>query len=79
LVGSPALQQIADALSATPAQVALAWLLRRKNLIAIPKAGTAAHACENAGAADLHLDDEVLNALDRAFPAPDRPGPLEML
>jgi diketogulonate reductase-like aldo/keto reductase len=79
LVGSPALQQIADALSATPAQVALAWLLRRKNLIAIPKAGTAAHACENAGAADLHLEDEVLNALDRAFPAPERPGPLEML
>ena len=79
LVGSPALQQIADALSATPAQVALAWLLRRKNLIAIPKAGTAAHACENAGAADIHLDDEVLNALDRAFPAPKRPGPLEML
>ncbi|MGN7999116.1 aldo/keto reductase [Sphingomonas sp. 22176] len=79
LVGSPALQQIADALSATPAQVALAWLLRRKNLIAIPKAGTAAHARENAGAADLNLDDDVLDALDRAFPAPARPGPLEML
>lgn len=79
LVGSTALKQIADALSATPAQVALAWLLRRKNLVAIPKAGTAAHARENAGAADLNLDDDVLEALDRAFPAPARPGPLEML
>ncbi len=79
LVGSPALQRIADALSATPAQVALAWLLRRRNLIAIPKAGTAAHARENAGAADLRLDDEVLKALDRAFPAPSTPGRLEML
>jgi diketogulonate reductase-like aldo/keto reductase len=79
LVGNAALQQIADALSATPAQVALAWLLRRKNLIAIPKAGTAAHVRENAGAADLRLDDDVLAALDRAFPAPSKPSRLEML
>ncbi|WP_313536902.1 aldo/keto reductase [Sphingomonas sp.] len=79
LVGHPILKQVADTLSATPAQVALAWLLRRKNLIAIPKAGTAAHARENAGAADLHLGDEVLEALDRAFPAPSTPSRLEML
>ncbi|MET3722866.1 diketogulonate reductase-like aldo/keto reductase [Sphingomonas trueperi] len=79
LVGNAALQEIADALSATPAQVALAWLLRRKNLIAIPKAGTAAHVRENAGAADLRLDDDVLAALDRAFPAPSKPSRLKML
>ena len=79
LTGSPELKRIADELSATPAQVALAWLLRRSNMIAIPKAGTEAHARENADSADLRLDDKVLSALGRVFPAPKEPRPLEML
>ena len=48
-------------------------------MISIPKAGTATHVRENAEAASMVLDDEDLTALDRAFPPPDRPVPLEML
>ncbi len=32
---------------ASAAQIALAWLLRRDDVIAIPKAGTPAHAIDN--------------------------------
>lgn len=61
------------------AQVALAWLLRQPGIIAIPKAGSAAHVEENRQAADLVLDDEDLEALNGAFPRPNRRRPLEML
>jgi diketogulonate reductase-like aldo/keto reductase len=59
--------------------VALAWVLRRGNLIAIPKAGTADHVRENRAALDLTLTDEDLSDLDRAFPPPTRSQPLEMI
>jgi diketogulonate reductase-like aldo/keto reductase len=78
LIGNPALSRIARDMSATPAQVAIAWLLRR-GVIAIPKAGDASHARENAAAADLVLDDAALKALDAAFPPPRGAQPLEML
>ena len=64
---------------ATPAQVALAWLLRQDGLIVIPKASTPAHVRENRAALDLRLTPEDLAGLDRAFPRPKTPGPLEML
>ena len=79
LVAHPALARIAEGVGATPAQVALAWLLARKDVLAIPKAGSVAHVRENRAAADLVLDEAVLAALDRAFPRPTTPGPLEML
>lgn len=72
------LRRIAEDRGATPAQVALAWLLG-KGVIAIPKAGTAAHVRENRAAADLELTVEEYAALDAAFPAPRGPVPLEML
>jgi diketogulonate reductase-like aldo/keto reductase len=79
LVGNRALSRIARDLGATPAQVALAWLLRRDGLIAIPKAASAEHVRENAAAAELTLDAATIDALDAAFPAPSSPQPLEML
>ena len=45
----------------------------------IPKAGTVAHLEEDRGAVDVNLGDGDLAHLDRAFPAPRAPGPLEML
>jgi aryl-alcohol dehydrogenase-like predicted oxidoreductase len=55
-----ALREIADAHAATPAQVALAWVVRHPNTIAIPGARTIAQLEENAAAAELALaDDEV--------------------
>jgi diketogulonate reductase-like aldo/keto reductase len=79
LIGNAALTKIAESLSATPAQVALAWLLRRGGMIVIPKAGSETHARENAAAADLVLDEATLQALEAAFPAPRSARPLEML
>lgn len=73
------LTKIARSLGATPAQVALAWLLQQDGVIAIPKAADLAHVRENVAALDLKLDESVLFALDRAFPAPKRREPLAML
>ena len=73
------LQRIAQRREATPAQVALAWVLRRKGVVAIPKAGTQAHVRENRAALELRLSAQDLDELDRAFPPPTGPAPLEML
>ncbi|SDG70447.1 aldo/keto reductase [Propionivibrio dicarboxylicus] len=62
-----------------PAQLALAWLLQRDSVIAIPKASTRAHLEENFSALQCQLDAPVLAALDRLFPPPTRATPLEML
>jgi len=64
---------------ATPAQLALAWLLAREDVIAIPKAGTPAHVRDNRAALDLHLTAADLDGLDPLFPPPRGSVPLEML
>jgi len=53
-----ALRDIAKTHDATPAQVALAWLIRRPNVIAIPGASSVAQLEANVAAADLDLTDE---------------------
>ncbi|HWA12667.1 MAG TPA: aldo/keto reductase [Burkholderiales bacterium] len=63
----------------TPAQAALAWLLARDDVIAIPKAGSRAHVAENAAALQVRLSADQLQALDALFPPPKRRMPLEML
>jgi diketogulonate reductase-like aldo/keto reductase len=79
LLRTPALQAVAKRHDATPAQVAIAWALRQRGVIAIPKATDPAHVRENAAAAALHLTEEDLSAIDAAFPPPRRKSPLEML
>jgi diketogulonate reductase-like aldo/keto reductase len=64
------LAEIARRCGATPAQIALAWLLRRDGTIVIPKAARAEHVRENRGALDVALTEDDLEALDRAFPPP---------
>lgn len=75
----PALVAIAARHGATPAQVALAFALRRRGTIVIPRAGNEKHVRENRGALDLTLETQDLAALDRAFPPPARKTALEML
>ncbi|HEV7366682.1 MAG TPA: aldo/keto reductase [Gemmatimonadales bacterium] len=75
----PVLRKIATRHGVTPAQVALAWLLRQELLCAIPKAATPEHVRENRAALEVRLTDQDLAELDRAFPPPDGPRPLEML
>jgi aryl-alcohol dehydrogenase-like predicted oxidoreductase len=53
-----ALRDIAKAHDATPAQVSLAWLIRRPNVIAIPGASSVAQLEANVAAADLDLSDD---------------------
>ena len=71
------LKLIAARLSATPAQVALAWLLQQQ-VVVIPKASDAAHVRENRAALDLKLPPEDLGELDRTFLPPAQKVPLEM-
>ncbi|HEX7306985.1 aldo/keto reductase [Lentzea sp.] len=79
LLDSPVLASVARRHVASAAQVALAWVLRLPFVTAIPKAGTVEHVRDNARALGLVLTDEDLAELDRAFPPPRGPQPLEML
>ena len=64
--GGP-VRKVADALGATPAQVALAWLLHRSPvMLPIPGTSSVAHVDENCAAAELGLDDEQMGLLDGA-------------
>jgi diketogulonate reductase-like aldo/keto reductase len=79
LLDEPALQEIAVEIDATPAQVAIAWLLAQPGVVTIPKSATRERVKENLGALDIALSSEVLARLDRAFPPPKAKRPLEML
>ncbi|HEY2335807.1 MAG TPA: aldo/keto reductase [Burkholderiales bacterium] len=63
----------------TPAQAALAWLLANDDVMVIPKASNPAHLQENLESIEKKLTKEQLAELDRAFPPPRAPSPLEML
>jgi diketogulonate reductase-like aldo/keto reductase len=62
-----------------PRQTALAFLVRRPSVFAIPKAADPQHAEENAAAGDLELLPEQVARLDAAFPLPRRQRGLPML
>jgi diketogulonate reductase-like aldo/keto reductase len=74
----PTLLQVASRHRATPAQIALAWVLRQRNVMAIPKAGNPSHVDENRAAVDLRLTHTDLQELDLAFPPPTHKVPLAM-
>ena len=65
--GKRVLGEIARAHEATVHQVALAFLTRKPSLFAIPKASSAAHTRDNAGAATLELSADELGRIDQAF------------
>ncbi len=64
---------------ATPAQIALAWLLRHDDVIVIPKASSVAHVADNARAREIVLTGADIAHLERLFPAPRGVAPLEVL
>ncbi|MBP1883242.1 aldo/keto reductase [Sinorhizobium mexicanum] len=70
---------IAKAHQATPAQVALAFLKSRPDVISIPKTGSADRARENRDAMDIHFTAENLAELDQLFPPPRRKMRLEVI
>ncbi|MEJ8306367.1 aldo/keto reductase [Saccharibacillus sacchari] len=79
LMNDSAVRDIAERLSATPAQVLLAWAIRGGDVMAIPKAASPEHVTENAAAILLQLTEEDEALLNKAFPAPKRKVPLEMV
>jgi diketogulonate reductase-like aldo/keto reductase len=74
-----ALANVANSLGASVYQIALAWLLRRRDVMVIPKASNLVHVEASRAALDLRLDTGALAELDRAFAPPARKTPLAML
>ena len=70
LIGDRTLAQIGTAHGCSAAAVALAWVVRSGNVIAIPESGSPAHVKENAAALSLTLTPQELQTLDAAFPGP---------
>lgn len=79
LLHNPKLADFARRHSMTPAQAALAWLLAKDDVIVIPKTGRRERLKENLDALNHPLTAPQLAELDRLFPPPTGPRPLEML
>jgi diketogulonate reductase-like aldo/keto reductase len=65
---SKALDEIAAARRATPRQIALAFLIRRPIVLAIPKSSVVKHVEENAATAEIALTEEEVRKIDASFP-----------
>lgn len=77
--GGMVLAEIGQQYDASSRQVALAFLCRRPEVLAIPKASSMRHVLDNAGALDLHLSQEDMERIDAAFPLQPHPGYLPMI
>ena len=77
--GGRVLADIAVAHHATPRQVALTFLVRQPGVFTIPKAASAVHAEDNAGAGALVLSEDEIARIDAAFPRGPRPDHLPMI
>ena len=79
LARNPRLRKLASKRAVTPAQLALAWLVAQRGVMAIPKAASEVHLRENLAALAIALDASDLAELDAAFPPPRRKTPLAMI
>lgn len=61
----PEIREIAETHETTPAQVSLAWLAGKENVVSIPKASSMEHLESNLAATDLELDSEEHDRIDR--------------
>jgi diketogulonate reductase-like aldo/keto reductase len=79
LLVHPAIRRIAVRHDASPAEIALAWVIRQDGVIAIPQAGTPEHVREDHDALDVHLTKEDLRELNEVFPPPTSKQELEVI
>ena len=79
LLENGTLKKIARRHDATTAQIALAWVLRQPDVIAIPKASDKQHVSDNARSSNIKLTKDDLAELDKEFPPPKSKKPLPML
>ena len=73
------LAALAEREGVTPAQLALAWLLAKRNVAVIPKTGAAVHVHDNHGALSVELSPAMRTEIERSFPPPKRASPLKMI
>jgi diketogulonate reductase-like aldo/keto reductase len=78
-IGNPALRDLAARYDASPTRIALAWVLLRDEVCAIPRASNREHAYENRAALEIVLDPDDRVAQDAEFPPPLHAQPLEVL
>ena len=79
LARHPSLVAAAREAGITPAQLAVAWVISREGVCAIPKSSSEARVRELAAARDVKLDRAVVAALDAAFPPPAGKRALEVI
>lgn len=79
LLNHTVVKNIAEARGVTAAQVLLAWVISHQGVLAIPKAASIEHVEQNAAALEIVLSAEELALLDKAYPAPGRKTPLDMV
>lgn len=79
LAKNKTLGQLAKARGVTAAQIALAWVMRQPDVIAIPKAVDHKHLSENIAAAELVLSEAELALIDAAFEPPSKKEALAMV
>lgn len=79
LTRAAGVRRVAARHEASPAQIALAWVLRRSQVLTIPKASKLEHVRENRAAVDIKLTAADLADLDAASPPPRQAGPLDMI
>ena len=70
LLGNEKLRLIAEQLNLSAAQIAIAWTLRKKGIISIPKASSIKHVEENIAAWSVELEKKDCDALDDEFKPP---------
>jgi diketogulonate reductase-like aldo/keto reductase len=79
LIEQTAIRDMARDKGVTPAQLAIAWVLRLPDVFAVAKASTRAHVIENRAALEISFTQAELDQLDRIFPPPFSKVPLEVL
>lgn len=79
LSNARALEEIGRRHGASAFQVALAWVMREPDVIAIPKASDPDHVRDNRAALDIALSEPDVSAIDAVFRPPRRKQPLDML
>ncbi|MGG3449625.1 aldo/keto reductase [Domibacillus aminovorans] len=79
LISDPIVKEMAAKYNVKPLQIALAWVLRTNDVMAIPKSVQEQHVIQNAEAATIQFTEEDLNRLDDVFPKPRKKMPLDII
>jgi diketogulonate reductase-like aldo/keto reductase len=79
LQATGALSAVARRHNVSPETIAIAWTMRDPWVASIPKTSNPAHVRANVAAAGIELTPDDLAELDRAYPAPKRDVPLDIV